>query len=130
MHQALYRKWRPQTFDDVVGTLYKKPLSAVIGDMLELGDGSAYYHRSAGKDAARLGFKRLYLIGKHSRHILEGALSGGIKSENIHINNNADDLLTTLDAIDKTYGGEIILVKASHKAGLDRLIKMMMERWT
>ena len=111
-------------------TLYKKPLSAVIGDMLELGDGSAYYHRSAGKDAARLGFKRLYLIGKHSRHILEGALSGGIKSENIHINNNADDLLTTLDAIDKTYGGEIILVKASHKAGLDRLIKMMMERWT
>ena len=111
-------------------TLYNKPLSAVIGDMLELGEKTAYHHRIAGKDSARLGYKRLYLIGSNSRHTAEGAMIGGIKKENIHINNNINDLNATLDEIDRTYDGEIILVKASHKTGLDRLIKMMMERWT
>ena len=111
-------------------TLYNKPLSAVIGDMLELGDRSAYHHRNAGKAAASLNYRKLYLIGSNSRHTAEGARIGGIKKENIHINNNVNDLEATLDSIEKSYDGEIILVKASHKTGLDRLIKMMMERWT
>ena len=111
-------------------TLYKQPLSAVIGDMLELGDKSAYYHRNAGKYAAKFGYRKLYLVGKYARHIAEGAIAFGIKKENIHINSDNDDLAITLDAIDKGYDGEIILVKASHRTGLDRLIKMMMERWT
>ena len=111
-------------------TLYDRPLSAVIGDMLELGTSSASYHRDAGRDAARLGYKKLYLVGSDVRHTAEGAIACGIKKENIHINKDINDLESTINAIEKSYDGEIILVKASHSTGLDRLIKMMIERWT
>lgn len=111
-------------------TLYDKPLSAVIGDMLELGASSASYHRDAGRDAARLGYKKLYLVGSDVRHTAEGAIACGIKKENIHINKDINNLESTINAIEKSYDGEIILIKASHSTGLDRLIKMMIERWT
>lgn len=107
--------------------LYKKPICAVLGDMLELGRKSASLHRGLGKCAARLDCKRLYLIGTYAADIAEGAIKGGMKKENIHINKDVSRLDITAEAIKKKYKGEILLIKGSHALHLEKLTKLLEE---
>lgn len=52
---------------------------AVLGDMLELGAGSAEAHRKLGLAVARLGFDYLLAVGDFSRDMVEGARSAGME---------------------------------------------------
>jgi len=52
---------------------------AVLGDMLELGTGSAEAHRKLGLAVARLGFDYLLAVGAFSRDLVEGGRSAGME---------------------------------------------------
>lgn len=106
---------------------YGSSVSCVLGDMLELGEHSAKLHFSIGKQIARLGVKSLYLVGKEIMHIKAGAESFGMKSENIHINNDTENLYLTVEAVKKSHKNGILLVKASHAIHLERFIEMLRE---
>ena len=51
---------------------------AVLGDMLELGDGSADLHREIGAKAAQLNISYLFVYGIEVRHLIDGALTAGV----------------------------------------------------
>lgn len=103
-----------------VSSFYKKK-SAMLGDMLELGNFSAELHFQAGKKAAELGFNKLYLFGKESLNIAHGAICGGMRDECIFINENIDDPQITANQILNSYDGEMILFKASRKIKAERI---------
>ena len=43
----------------------------VLGDMLELGDFSEYYHRQMAREMVSMGHREVVLIGKHMRHFYD-----------------------------------------------------------
>jgi UDP-N-acetylmuramoyl-tripeptide--D-alanyl-D-alanine ligase len=51
--------------------------SAILGDMFELGRQTRREHLQLGKEVARAGIGRLYLLGARAKQVRQGALQGG-----------------------------------------------------
>lgn len=99
--------------------------SALLGDMLELGEFSEALHYKVGFHAAKSGLERLYLIGEFSNCISEGAVAGGFDKNKIYINHNADNPEATASQILTHSANEVILFKASRKIKLERIIDIL-----
>jgi UDP-N-acetylmuramoyl-tripeptide--D-alanyl-D-alanine ligase len=108
-------------------SLYKNHLcSALIGDILELGNKTEEIHREIGTVAYKTGIRRLYLYGVYSGFIAEGAISAGMQKKNIFINTDIQSPdKTAYDIIKNHSENEIILFKASHKLNLGRIVDIL-----
>jgi UDP-N-acetylmuramoyl-tripeptide--D-alanyl-D-alanine ligase len=92
---------------------------AVLGPMSELGPHSGPRHEEVGALAARAGLAGLVVVGEAAAPILTGARAEpGWAGELIH----AADASAALDALRNLLGpGDVVLVKASRSAGLERV---------
>ncbi len=95
-------------------------VSAVLGDMLELGSESEELHKTVGKAAAAYKIRRLYTFGKFAEAIAQGAMSGGMPKDRI-FTNPGTDLAITAEQIQSSYDGELLIVKASHAVHAERI---------
>ena len=97
--------------------------SLVLGDVLELGDLSEQIHRNIGHYISPLCFSSLYLVGNQVKYVFEGAILAGFPKERIHLNPNPEKLEITVTQI-KSHAsfGEILLLKASRKIRLERIL--------
>jgi UDP-N-acetylmuramoyl-tripeptide--D-alanyl-D-alanine ligase len=89
---------------------------AVLGQMLELGDGAAEAHRSVGAYAARAGVDVLLAVGDDAARIAEGFAAvggGGVSRTTAGRDEAADWLRHNVSAAD------VVLVKASRGAALE-----------
>lgn len=89
---------------------------AVLGQMLELGDGAAEAHRSVGAYAARAGVDVLLAVGDDAAGIAEGfdaVGSGGVSTTTAGRDEAAEWLRHNVSAAD------VVLVKASRGAALE-----------
>jgi UDP-N-acetylmuramoyl-tripeptide--D-alanyl-D-alanine ligase len=97
---------------------------AVLGEMLELGAGSAEAHREIGRVAADSGVDLLVAIGGGSAEIVEGAssarLGGGLGSDNVYAFDDNKAALKALGLLIKA--GDSILVKGSRGAALEEVV--------
>ncbi len=85
---------------------------AVLGEMRELGESSAEEHRAVGRHADELGIDRVVVVGEGARPIAESARAASFCA-------SVDE---ARDAVRNNVGGdEVVLVKASRAAGLERL---------
>ncbi len=105
----------------------KSPTAALLGDVLELGEYAHAIHREIGLYAASCGIGKLYLMGEYARDIAEGALAGGLAPSLIYISHP-----TSYSQMAKIIAGahapeELILVKASHKSRLSKVINILKE---
>lgn len=91
---------------------------AVLGDMKELGEKSANYHFEVGAYASQKKTADvLVLIGEHSQHIADGAISYGLSSENVHIFKTNDEIIEFLKSFMEF--GDNLLVKGSRAMKLE-----------
>ena len=104
--------------------LYTKK-SALLGDMLELGDFSEELHYKIGLCASKSGIDKLYLIGAFSDSVLHGAVAGGFDKNRIFINEDAQQPEITAEQILTHSKDEVILFKASRKIRLERIIDIL-----
>ena len=95
---------------------------AVLGEMVELGEASPAEHHEMGRLAAELGVDRVVAVGEVARPVAQGASSvtsstgGGADSVWL------PDAPAVLDLLrSQLRPGDVVLVKASRKVGLDRL---------
>jgi UDP-N-acetylmuramoyl-tripeptide--D-alanyl-D-alanine ligase len=89
---------------------------AVLGQMLELGDGAAEAHRSVGAYAARAGVDVLLAVGDDAARIAEGFAAvggGGVSTTTAGRDEAAEWLRHNVSAAD------VVLVKASRGAALE-----------
>jgi UDP-N-acetylmuramoyl-tripeptide--D-alanyl-D-alanine ligase len=92
---------------------------AVLGTMLELGEGHEAGHLSVGEAAGRT-VELLVVVGPEAEGIVEGAHEAGLDAARIHY---VPDVDTALDALrPRLRDGDTVLVKASRGIGLDRLV--------
>ena len=104
------------------------PHSALLGDMLELGELSEQMHTELGTAVAGAGIDKLYLVGNFAEATAKGAILGGMEREKIFILNRADkseDIAKTI--IELMIEGEVILIKGSHASGLYRVAERLEE---
>jgi len=92
---------------------------AVLGEMLELGDGATEAHDRIGRLAVRLNVDRLVAVGPGALRVHAGAVhEGSWGEESVHVA-DADAALELLRA--ELAPGDVVLVKASNSIGLWRL---------
>jgi UDP-N-acetylmuramoyl-tripeptide--D-alanyl-D-alanine ligase len=97
---------------------------AVFGDMLELGNYSEEGHRQVGKATAKSGVDFLIAVGERARDIARGAAGAGMKSEFIFEFGDKESAGKFLEQ--KIKQGDIILVKASQGARMEKIVKEIM----
>ena len=107
----------------------KENRAALLGDIYELGEKTEAIHEKIGFMAAKLGFCKLYLIGKYSFYYYRGALKGGLAPSKIFINPDPFDQNKTADHIQTHHSkNEVILFKGSHKARLHRVLEILKKK--
>ena len=89
------------------------PRTAVLGDMLELGDGAVDYHHEVGRHLADSGVERLLSVGSLARHF--GDISG-IQAEHFA------DVNALIARKPEFAANETILVKGSRGMQLDQFV--------
>jgi UDP-N-acetylmuramoyl-tripeptide--D-alanyl-D-alanine ligase len=92
---------------------------AVLGEMLELGDGHESGHERAGAAAAAV-VDRLVVVGTRADGIARGAAAAGLPADRIA---RVDDPAEALEHLgDLLVSGDVVLVKASRGIALDVLV--------
>lgn len=96
---------------------------AVLGDMFELGRHRAREHRSLGEAAADAAIDRLYLLGAQSAAVRRGALSAGLRPEQIIIGKDHADLAGLLRGYLKR--GDWLLFKGSRGMKMEQVLQAL-----
>jgi UDP-N-acetylmuramoyl-tripeptide--D-alanyl-D-alanine ligase len=98
---------------------------AVLGDMLELGERAAAYHRAAGSTAARLGIDYLYLCGSFAPAVAEGALAEGMAAARVRVFETRELLAKQL--AQEIQEGDWVLVKGSRSTGMEKAVSFLQQ---
>ncbi|MET0468954.1 MAG: UDP-N-acetylmuramoyl-tripeptide--D-alanyl-D-alanine ligase [Aeromicrobium sp.] len=92
--------------------------TAVLGEMLELGEESPQQHHRIGRLAADLGIARVIAVGAGAAEIARGAGSAGVMVDDVE--SAVDELSASLNT------GDVVLVKASRGARLERVVEALL----
>ncbi|MBP3370138.1 MAG: UDP-N-acetylmuramoyl-tripeptide--D-alanyl-D-alanine ligase [Clostridia bacterium] len=113
---------------EVVAQKGEGRMTALLGDMYELGVGTKRFHEEVGLEFARRGGSALYTFGELADMIAGGAMLGGMPIANIYCNRNVrqpdvsgEMLLSNLRP------GDTLLVKASRGAAAERVLRYLEE---
>lgn len=101
-------------------------MTALLGDMRELGDDSRELHKEIGRYFAKNGGKLLMAIGELGTDIALGSLEGGMPENKIYMTadyQNSEMIGNTL--LDLLKEGDILLVKASRAIGAERIVEYL-----
>jgi len=98
----------------------------VVGDMLELGDRSAAYHRQLGADAAAAGVDFLLAYGQQAEQVIGGAAEEGVNKYRMAECEDFDAMLAVLNCWLEP--GDVILVKGSRGMRMERVIERLQQR--
>ncbi len=94
----------------------------ILGDMFELGEKEAEYHKDIGYHAAKQGIDVIVCVGKLSKNTYEAALGQGANT--LHFENR-EALTEALPSLIKD--GDTVLVKASHGMHLEAVAEWLRE---
>jgi len=115
---------------------FKEPLIVVLGDMGELGEQSADFHKEVGRLASKLSPALLVAVGDFSEDIIGGARSAGleragrlvaISSGESNVDNISRDVLSEISIAEQK---PVILIKGSRAAGLEQVVEYLDLRLT
>jgi UDP-N-acetylmuramoyl-tripeptide--D-alanyl-D-alanine ligase len=93
---------------------------AVLGEMLELGDGSREAHRAVGRLVPSHA-DRLVAVGAGARDIAAGAIEAGMDPGSVETPTDREAARAIV--VESASDGDTILVKASRGAALDALVE-------
>jgi UDP-N-acetylmuramoyl-tripeptide--D-alanyl-D-alanine ligase len=96
---------------------------AVLGEMRELGAAAPDAHAAVGRYAAELGVGRVVVVGEGAAGIAEGARAAAGTRTRADVVADVDAAVDTLGEVGP---GDVVLVKASRAAGLERVVAALM----
>ncbi|MBI2359875.1 MAG: UDP-N-acetylmuramoyl-tripeptide--D-alanyl-D-alanine ligase [Deltaproteobacteria bacterium] len=93
---------------------------AVLGDMLELGTAARRNHIELGRQAARFGIDRLYLLGAQAGQVKEGAVRGGMSEDRVVVGKSHRQMARMLEK--RLRGGDWLLFKGSRGMKMETVL--------
>lgn len=111
-----------------VGEQRQGRMTALLGDMYELGSNSDRFHEDVGMYFAEQGGSLLFTFGQSADLIAGGAVLGGIENERIYRNGNtrAPEISGEM-LLHALRPGDVLLVKASRGAAAERVLTYLKE---
>lgn len=97
---------------------------AVLGDMMEIGDYTEEGHNLVGTKVASSNINYLVAVGERAKFIVNGAVTAGLKEENIFHFDNINEANEFLKS--KLNHGDVILVKGSQFMRMEKIVKFIM----
>jgi UDP-N-acetylmuramoyl-tripeptide--D-alanyl-D-alanine ligase len=95
-----------------------------LGDMLELGPETESGHQEIGVKVATMKIDQLILVGEKARIIGETAVASGFKESNVVY--FSDSLAAAQELVSKVAIHDVVLVKGSQGARMEKLVKTLM----
>ena len=106
---------------DVLAAAQATRRIAVLGEMLELGDGAASLHEEVGRAAARARIDVLFAVGGTPAEALaNAAVAGGLPRAGVRYFATSDEAAEAAAAILRA--GDVVLVKGSRGVNTDRVV--------
>lgn len=118
----------PRAMRESISTILKAQAERrilALGDMLELGEQAPAAHRSLGQYIGRAGIDLLYVCGEFGGELVDGATEAGMQPERAYRCEDADEIAASLRYILRE--GDILLVKGSRGARMERVIQLILE---
>jgi UDP-N-acetylmuramoyl-tripeptide--D-alanyl-D-alanine ligase len=100
---------------------------AVLGDMLELGEKEAAFHRRAGKMVVESSWDVLITIGPLSLDLAEGALSAGMPRGRVFSFAASEEAAEKVPAL--VQEGDLVLVKGSRGIRTEKVVEKLKEEF-
>ncbi len=98
----------------------------VLGDMLELGPGTADFHVQAGKRAGEMACEHLFFLGDQRDRLAEGARSAGMEKSRVHSLSSPEEVVAGLEEVMEE--GDWLLVKGSRRMRMERIVEELVRR--
>ncbi|MCI5164837.1 MAG: UDP-N-acetylmuramoyl-L-alanyl-D-glutamate--2,6-diaminopimelate ligase [Candidatus Electrothrix sp. GM3_4] len=105
---------------------------ALLGDMLELGEGADAAHAEVGRQAAELGYDRLAVTGSFAKQIAQGACEAGMAEERVHVFTDTHDMADWLyqEMIQaEVAAGDWLLLKGSRGMRMEIVLQEIEQRF-
>lgn len=100
----------------------------VLGDMLELGQGSAAAHFEIGRQLASSRVDHTLVYGQFAESVVEGARSTGVTLNHISVFHDRATLQVMLDCI--MTPGDVVLVKGSRGMQMEHVVQWLQQQAT
>ncbi len=110
-----------RAIDELVRLSGEGKTIAVLGDMLELGEGSSAEHEKIGEYLASQGVNKVIAYGKFSPNLIEG-FANSIDGQNAATHKEAAKML-----LDLASPGDLVLVKGSRGSRMELVIKALLK---
>jgi len=107
-----------------IGARRRRPTAAVLGDMLELGAGSAQAHHELGRSVHEHGVGLLVTVGELAHGIADGAVAAGLPADRVLVVQDKTGLADRLAGVINP--GTVVLVKASRGMGLETVARALL----
>lgn len=104
-----------------IGGVRKK--IAILGDMLELGRESGKSHLELGKQVARYGIDRLYLLGEQARRVRQGARLAGMERDRVASGKNHLEIARMVRR--QARKGDWLLIKGSRGMKMEKVLEAL-----
>jgi len=95
----------------------------VLGDMLELGEQAAEYHREVGRALSKSRIDHAIIFGTFADEVASGAMSAGVSSNRLSVFRDITTLNIMLDCL--LTAGDAVLVKGSRSMHMERIVESL-----
>ena len=98
---------------------------AVLGDMLELGEGGPELHQEVGSLVSQTNVHTLIALGPAAEHIARGACQAGMEYDRIHHATSQQEVLSLLVELMRPH--DVVLLKGSRGMAMEHLVEALAE---
>jgi len=102
---------------------------AILGDMLELGEKTDFYHKEIGREVAKLSIDTLITLGKGGRIIAQSFLENGAKKDQVFSFEKNEKKYLTKKLWDLLRPGDFVLLKGSREMQMEEILQFWQEKY-
>ncbi len=102
---------------------------AILGDMLELGEKTDFYHREIGKKVAKLSIDTLITVGSGGKIIAQSSKKEGMAEERVFSFDKNKKLNLAKKLLNLTKPGDFILLKGSREMEMEEILEFWQKEY-
>lgn len=102
---------------------------AILGDMLELGERTDFYHREIGKEVAKLSIDILITVGQGGKVIAQSSKEEGMAEERVFSFEKNEKINLTKKLLNLIKPGNFVLLKGSREMKMEEILEFWQKEY-